>query len=186
MNINIEALKQAAQAATPGPWHQATDHQGTPDSRVINSEYEMLAELDGYCDDYRTEIANAAFIAAANPAVALELVARLERAERDAKDWRTLYEQTIDSLMPALDYVQKHGRELEVKAGSSITKWIGDNFAGIMERMKRAERMAVKVADVKYTRSESVGDVYELRWLPAYDNKPKESFSLYIPGAEAP
>lgn len=109
MSVDIEALKRIALAATPGPWewhgdstmltasiegdiqqvlwtanavtddqsHLGNDCRG-PDGRVLTS-----LRL-GACGD-RTEAdadANHAFMAAANPAAVLELIRRLETAEK--------------------------------------------------------------------------------------------------------
>lgn len=92
----IAKLKELAQAATPGPWNWG----GTPvstneEAMAICRENIEATEKPGthfcevYLDDGRrtalvgngpTGIANAAFIAAANPAAILELIALVERA----------------------------------------------------------------------------------------------------------
>jgi len=69
MNINLNVLQNLAEAATPGPW------------ATIGVEYGELGAQ---------EIADAAFIAAANPAVVLELVARLNDAVRKLDELRPL------------------------------------------------------------------------------------------------
>jgi len=63
---------------TTGPWSQKLDHKGEPEARVLGPDGSMIAELDGYCDDYRTEIANARLIAAAP-----ELLDALQNAVED-------------------------------------------------------------------------------------------------------
>lgn len=89
--VNIDELRRLAKAATPGPWH-------TPDSRrlggaisaMIDGRDCQVASVDGQAAmfDHRAEaatiaLANAAFIAAANPATVLALLERVERAERE-------------------------------------------------------------------------------------------------------
>lgn len=78
-----EDLRRLAQAATPGPWGN-TD---VSDPTRINSPYDQVA----IC--YRTSraIANARFIAAANPVTVIELLDEIERlrTQRDEHkaDW---------------------------------------------------------------------------------------------------
>lgn len=72
MSIDLEALKQVAQAATPGPW--VVDAYGD-----VQANDEDLAFALCYGDK---RLEDAAFIASANPAVVLELIARLEQAEQ--------------------------------------------------------------------------------------------------------
>lgn len=83
-------LKSAAMAATRGPWESVCDYWSDGDDALISSESRdgmvAIAKIDGggpdsgYDEPFSTEQqANAAFIAAANPAAVLELL-----AERDA------------------------------------------------------------------------------------------------------
>lgn len=84
--VNMDELEQLARAATPGPWEYVQDGD------------EMSGELrvegtDGRDRDYIGLIAdntwgheNGHFIAAANPAVVLELVQRLRAAEAIVRD----------------------------------------------------------------------------------------------------
>jgi hypothetical protein len=83
MTINLDALEQLARAATPGPWHAV---QGVkPNERAVtNRNGAWFAEL---CDgSTRANDADAAFIAAANPAAVIELVQRLRAAEGIVRD----------------------------------------------------------------------------------------------------
>jgi len=87
--MNIEELKRLAEAATPGPWEY--DHGCIADNgKAIISEY--FVRLDG--DDVsiaadiidpescRPSKSNAAYIAAANPAAVLELIAEIDRLRK--------------------------------------------------------------------------------------------------------
>jgi hypothetical protein len=77
--LNIEQLKTAALAATPGPWNKS-NHANSPRVCAPETEdrlgIEMQIRGNGNRDDNRK---NAAFIAAANPAAVLELIAEVER-----------------------------------------------------------------------------------------------------------
>ncbi|MGE5008466.1 hypothetical protein AB8886_18380 [Yersinia enterocolitica] len=82
---NIEELKKAALAATPGPWEKCDSYgpneNGTCVSAVERPDL-MIASTAGY---YGRDggIANAHFIALANPAAILDLIAQLEAAQKE-------------------------------------------------------------------------------------------------------
>jgi hypothetical protein len=97
MNVDLNALKEVAAAATPGPWNWVnpeTDKPRQPGEwrsslRTVahNREYptgrplpDFIMEADEICDENME--ANAAFIEAANPAAVLALIERLEMAEK--------------------------------------------------------------------------------------------------------
>lgn len=73
MTIDLDTLEAFAKAATPGPW----DTKEGPDFSEILANSKNIALVGSQHKD-------AAFIAAANPAVVLELIAELRkgRAER--------------------------------------------------------------------------------------------------------
>ncbi len=90
-DAELSALESAARAATPGPWEDLSNH---PDHlRGAVNKGEKHIALCGYLDTWEEErrvtlkemLANAAYIAAANPAAVLSLIAKLRqtRAERD-------------------------------------------------------------------------------------------------------
>lgn len=72
--MNIEELKQLAEAATPGPWVH---------DQLLADFYEdevRTSENDSVCADATEH--DARFIAAANPAAVLELIAEVERLRK--------------------------------------------------------------------------------------------------------
>lgn len=70
----MQELKRLAEGATPGPWSTRSAW------RVIDSVFgEGIAHSNNLDDDVAA--ANARFIAAANPAVVLSLIARIEELE---------------------------------------------------------------------------------------------------------
>jgi len=82
--INLDALEAAARAATPGPW-EFREADGLCD----------IAVPDGWLLQSDSESANrrdAQYVAAANPAVVLELVHRLREAEALLSRVRSLTE----------------------------------------------------------------------------------------------
>lgn len=67
MPLDLQKLKAAAEAATPGPWRARYGDE------LINAEGEVFAYGSFLSDD------DPAFIAAANPSVVLALIAEIER-----------------------------------------------------------------------------------------------------------
>ncbi len=81
--INIEELRRLAKEATPGPWNYIDGEISTEKGGVIIS--------DGALESEGKSIDDAFYVAAANPAVILELIEILEREK----------EGLYDELMPA-------------------------------------------------------------------------------------
>jgi hypothetical protein len=87
MDIDIDKLEAVAWAATPGPWvadskmpifvESVTDTRSLYD--CVNGR--EIGRTGAFCANAGDNPKNAAFIAAANPAVILELVRRLKAAE---------------------------------------------------------------------------------------------------------
>src|SRR5690606_33829547 len=87
-DLDLDDLERKARAASPGPWWRCT---------CCSMLYRHDGETDG-ARDYIAEArglknrsaANADYIAAMNPAVALELIERVRRAEARASAWKRL------------------------------------------------------------------------------------------------
>ena len=80
--MNIEELKRLAEAATPGPWAAAIS------SNMVNrvcATFETICETGKNIDD-------ALYIAAANPAAVLELIAEIERVTKQRDEMLTIGE----------------------------------------------------------------------------------------------
>lgn len=85
----FDELKRAAEAATPGPWEYLTTASGF---RKIKASGKLICGVSSFgCQD-------AEFIAAANPATILALIARLEAAETE-----------LAQEQKRLDWSLKHG-----------------------------------------------------------------------------
>ena len=74
--VDPKQLRALAKAATPGPWEARGHAVGFPGTGLARGEFHVVA--DTYEDP-----ADARYIAAISPAVALALLDRLERAERE-------------------------------------------------------------------------------------------------------
>ncbi len=135
-------LKAAAMAATPGPWISGDDSWSDGDNANISTEerYDSgiinIAQVDGggsesgLDEPFSTEQqANAAFIAAANPAVVLALLADLEAKDEalraiafrvsaggynaDSVDAEVFKQKIIDGINGISDVLVKRLAELE-------------------------------------------------------------------------
>ncbi|SPZ52625.1 Uncharacterised protein [Serratia quinivorans] len=95
MDNKLSELKVAALAATPGPWvfvdddWSDGDHANITSAERSDSSIIDIAQVNGggtasdFDEPFRTEQqANTAFIAAANPATVLTLLAKLEEANK--------------------------------------------------------------------------------------------------------
>lgn len=83
--MDTDNLKALALAATPGPWKR----QGN--SAVLRtSSGEWVADTRTHKQDITQDVANADYIAEANPATVLELIAEVERLRADAERYRWL------------------------------------------------------------------------------------------------
>lgn len=130
--IDINELRRLAQAATPGPWwvnQDSLNHGFECGVLEINAkDWHALAGAWGVTGAKPSEegAANAAFIAAANPAAINELLDRLEAAEKEAAHikevefprkvlavavgWKTKcvrLEQERDALRARIDEMEK-------------------------------------------------------------------------------
>ena len=89
MNVDIEELKRLAEAATSGPWEYQKDSKDFPVNGYVTVRdciYSVcVLPYEGIRADYRVTD-NGLFIAAANPAAILELIAEMERLREDADD----------------------------------------------------------------------------------------------------
>jgi hypothetical protein len=84
--IDLEKLKASALAATPGPW-ESRHHEVvslSEDVGLLNT----ICRVHSTTGYYESERDNRDFIATANPSMILELIERLEKAEKENSDYR--------------------------------------------------------------------------------------------------
>lgn len=92
--VNKQELRRLAEAATPGPWKECGHARGGCSCGMVWSRAADLPVAEAWRGDQEAPEpaegakANAAFIAAANPAAILSLLDELERAESDAERLR--------------------------------------------------------------------------------------------------
>lgn len=96
MNLDLDNLEQVAQDATPGPWVATKEFANRWGVSPSPEDYYPVASVYGQGDLAKIE-ANAAYIAAANPAVVLELVRRLRAAEAENANLRQAVADNITS-----------------------------------------------------------------------------------------
>ncbi|EOI5715320.1 ead/Ea22-like family protein [Cronobacter turicensis] len=104
--MNIAKLKAAALAATPGEWCP-DDHHGVIADAGLNANF-YIASCSG--PEHK---ANKRFIAAANPAAVLELIAALEAAEKRNAELTDALKQAVSGYKSCL----RTGHERIVELG---------------------------------------------------------------------
>ena len=105
MKIDIEELKRLAEDATPGPWVAAIS---------TNMDNKVCHSFGGICQTGK-DIGDAIFIAAANPAAILELIAerdkllaRAEKAEQELAAERKRLDWALEKAATFYEWQGKH------------------------------------------------------------------------------
>lgn len=117
---DLQQLKALALAATPGPW-LATHWNGHAPTTVMRAgTTTAIAETTGFGRDSRECAPDAAYIAAANPAVVLGLIARIESAAAPApSEYRKLTgDLTLKELAAEFCAVAELGGDVTLSAGA--------------------------------------------------------------------
>ncbi|EPC4248858.1 ead/Ea22-like family protein [Enterobacter hormaechei subsp. xiangfangensis] len=127
-NIDKQALRTAAENATPGEWC-TDDYHGVIADAGLNANY-YIASCSG--PDNRS---NKRFIAAANPATVLALLDELESmgvqianltAERDALREGEMGDAKHSNTRAAADIYFQLVEECEVPAGGSLVEYVSE------------------------------------------------------------
>lgn len=93
MTIDLDTLEFRAVVATPGPWKTVDARAMSIYDEIRGADGERIATTYSTRNPFDQAEANAAYIAAANPAVVLELIATLRQAmdmikkEQEARNW---------------------------------------------------------------------------------------------------
>ena len=129
--IDINELRRLAQAATPGPWIGCGPSFGESLPKYLN---EVVVDREGDEDDGYS-ICNApigldeelsadmAFIAAANPATVIELLDRLEAAEKGREQLRSMIQVALvvlDEVCGNINPERGYADELETDVKRAI------------------------------------------------------------------
>ncbi|CAI2521432.1 ead/Ea22-like family protein [Serratia liquefaciens] len=152
----LSELKAAAMAATPGPWTSLYDDWSDGDDALISCESRdgmvAIAKIEGggfesgYDEPFSSEQqANAAFIAAANPAAVLELL-----AERDADKKRITDLEAI-----ATDYADKFQK------AQDATKHLIIMNDKDKKRIAELDRSETQLIDERDSAHAALDDMYE-------------------------
>lgn len=80
MTIDLDALEDTAKAATPGPWDNVVGYRIYAGKKNVANAQEVFSCYAHEEIRSKQAQANAAYIAAANPAVVLELIEELRTA----------------------------------------------------------------------------------------------------------
>lgn len=120
----LSELKAAAEKATPGEWGAENNvvwimSGGTADSVLLHTNGDETSE--------QQDNDNAKFIAAANPAVVLALLAELKMKEEQRHNWYLMAEKISDEM----DAANKHIVELEARLATPV-RWPNEKAASAM------------------------------------------------------
>lgn len=85
MTIDLDRLEAAAKAATQGPWLERHEDVYSEVDAHVAFCLTVCSSADECCITKKQAQANAAFIAAVNPATVLELAAELRKARAELK-----------------------------------------------------------------------------------------------------
>ena len=119
--MNIEELKRLAEAATPGPW---VSHPKGYYGAVCRADdqYDLVAVTHG--QRRNNVLANEAYIAAANPAAVLELIAEVERVTKQRDELlAALKSYRVARAMPS--YGDYASIQWESQQGPTNPQWGG-------------------------------------------------------------
>ncbi len=90
---DLQQLNALALAATPGPWTATHWNGHAPTSVMLSGTTMVIAETTGFGRDSSECAPDAAYIAAANPAVVLDLIARIAHERSVAVSWQRTAEK---------------------------------------------------------------------------------------------
>jgi hypothetical protein len=135
-------LQAQAEAATPGPWFADNSrHEGS-----INADDRHIGMVSMYAEkreDIQQNFANQEFIAAANPAVVLELIADLNEADRRAGSAERRIVETADSLA----HIRKWHDEQKVAAGFHRNDPFDKAWDSILEKARAYDQIMTATTD---------------------------------------
>ena len=155
----LDVLQAAAEAATPGPWSRFR-----PEATECHEIVGAIGDRDNLVVWAECEPDDAEFIAAANPAVVLELIKRVREAEQDAGDLSSrlsifLDEVTGSRLSYATYPVETMLREVDARYERLHEAELSDVSAerdAALARIARVEALHAKHENTIHTRPEFV------------------------------
>lgn len=163
MSDKLEALKAAALAATPGPWVEFLSGDTFAVHTPSDKHCGDIVNWPGF-DGSKNAANNAAFIAAVNPAVVLELLAALEEANKRAERLNGMLdnsmratnaaEQREEHLKATVDVLSAKNAELE-REKTNIAMLCADTCAKAKQKNDELERRLqhpkpIKLPDVLF------------------------------------
>ena len=114
-------LKKRAMDATPGPWYEQDDEDSAAGAVFVMPESDVW--MPPICRI--TTEANAAYVAAANPAAILELIAENESLRKDAERYRAISEYFVS---------EREDMDDDLIDGSDTL----ENLASVVDRLNRS------------------------------------------------
>lgn len=160
MTIDKQALRKAAEKATPGPWEMEQENIWFTDADGYTKHLMYAQQGDGVDD--KQDHYNTAFIAAANPATVLTLLDEVEAAEHTA----AVDHEAACSLVEENEELKRRVAELEIE--SSVKDAAIIELKQQYSRLQEARYDTPAVRDViaERQRQQSVEG-----WTPGHDDE---------------
>lgn len=185
--IDTKELRRLAQAATPGPWAAVGLSFGESLPKYL---HEVVIDREGDEDEGYSICGapirpnekysdNMAFIAAANPAVIIELLDRLEEAESDALEQARLNGMGSEreaALMAKLEAAEKERDTLRAELAQLHKE--ADKFEDGIDWIQRALQAEAKIEAME--RQEPVA------WIRGRDDHRRRKLSFEKPAKSSP
>ncbi|EDY2187973.1 ead/Ea22-like family protein [Salmonella enterica subsp. enterica] len=150
MTIDKQALRKAAEKATPGPWEMEQENIWFTDAGGY-TKHLMYAQQGDDVDDKQDHY-NTAFIAAANPATVLMLLDELEAAEKRIAE--------LESKNGNLRTIAHDQNELAIKANlDSINDAV--EMDRLHKRITELERSETQLISERDDAESALNDVYK-------------------------
>jgi hypothetical protein len=118
MSVDIQKLKALAEAATPGPWTVSEEHESASFQGYVAGDADGWIAIFGTANQ---DADNADYVAAANPAAVLELIADVE-ANRHERE------------VVCANYDQLKAENEELRKDAERYQWLRDNASLILDR----------------------------------------------------
>jgi len=157
-------LKRLAEAATPGPWiAENSRHEGS--INALDRHIGMVSMHAKVREDIPQNFANQAFIAAANPAAVLALIAEVERLQRAEKNDLIAYNAVIqrqDELRAERDQFKAEAQALQEQKQFLRNLREADGFDSWSAALVEVDKLRVEVEALRK-------DAERYRWLRSRD-----------------
>ncbi|MGH3651578.1 ead/Ea22-like family protein [Glutamicibacter sp.] len=150
MTSNLDTLRKIAEAATPGPWHQAeTGVLGAREDWDLGKGPARIMEAQMPWRRERME-ANAKHVATFDPETVLALLSRLEQAEQQRDSAREACKTLAEVLSKHSEWIVEATDSQDLIGDDGDGDWdvVWDRVAELGEGKRKAEQAVARVREV--------------------------------------